>query len=147
MSCPHCGDTRTEVLKTVYRGRSMYRVRRCSFCKGRFSTQERPVSWNHLDRKWPGRSPSRKGWRKNRGSALRGTCEVLSSGMRITKESPKKKPLDGLMRPCSACSLNPKKTSWTRTGTAFEGGCTLSTSLRRARCCGRCGMRSSHVCC
>jgi len=81
MSCPHCGDTRTEVLKTVHRGRSMYRVRRCSFCKARFSTQERPVSWNHLNRKWPGRSPSRKGWKKHRGSALRGTCEVLSCGV------------------------------------------------------------------
>ncbi len=78
MPCPHCGDTRTEVLNTVRRGRSMYRVRRCSFCKSRFSTQERPVSWNHLNRKWPGRSPSRNGWKKHRAAALHGTCEVAS---------------------------------------------------------------------
>lgn len=81
MSCPHCGDTRTEVLKTIYRGRSMYRVRRCCFCKARFSTQERPVSWHHLNRKWPGPRPSRKGWRKLRTPALRGKCEVETCGV------------------------------------------------------------------
>ena len=78
MSCPRCGDARTEVLRTVYRGRNTYRVRRCSFCKSRFSTQERPVSWNHLNRKWPGPRPSRNGWKKNRAVALRGRCEVES---------------------------------------------------------------------
>ena len=81
MSCPHCGDARTEVLKAVFRGRSMYRVRRCSFCKVRFSTQERPVSWDHLNRKWPGLRPSRKGWKRHRTSALRGKCEVEFRGM------------------------------------------------------------------
>ena len=80
MSCPNCGDERTEVLKTFYRGRNTYRLRRCCFCKNRFSTQERPVSWNHLHRKWPGRMPSRKGWRRNRSAALRGNCEVESCG-------------------------------------------------------------------
>lgn len=66
MACPQCGDLRSEVLKTVHRGRSMYHVRRCSFCKARFSTQERPVSWNHMNRKWPGLRPSRKDWLRHR---------------------------------------------------------------------------------
>lgn len=35
MSCPNCGDERTEVLKTFYRGRNTYRLRRCCFCKNR----------------------------------------------------------------------------------------------------------------
>lgn len=78
MPCPLCGDDRTKVLATAYRGRSTYRVRRCSFCKARFSTQERPVSWGHLNRKWPGRRPPRNGWKKRRVAALRGTCEVQS---------------------------------------------------------------------
>jgi transcriptional regulator NrdR family protein len=39
MSCPDRGNARTGVLKTVYRGHSTYRLRRCSFCKARFSTQ------------------------------------------------------------------------------------------------------------
>ena len=81
MACPHCGDVRTQVTKRVYRGRSTYRVRRCSFCKKRFSTQERPVSWNHLNRKWPGRRPTRNGWKKHRVAALRGRCEVESCGL------------------------------------------------------------------
>lgn len=81
MPCPQCGDTRTEVLKTVCRGRSTYRQRRCSFCKARFSTQERPVSWNHMNRKWPGVRPSRNGWKKRRVSALRGKCEVEPCGI------------------------------------------------------------------
>ena len=80
MSCPQCGDGRTVVLRTVYRGRNTYRVRRCSFCKARFSTQERPVSWNHLNRKWPGPRPSRNGWKKHRTAALRDRCEVESCG-------------------------------------------------------------------
>ena len=29
MRCPYCGDRRTEVLKTVYRGHNSYRHRRC----------------------------------------------------------------------------------------------------------------------
>jgi len=80
MSCPFCGDARTEVVKTVYRGRSTYRVRRCAFCRARFSTKEHPVSWKHLHRKWPGPQASRKGWRKNRTAALKGCCEVPSCG-------------------------------------------------------------------
>lgn len=78
MSCPHCGDPRTEVLETIHRGRSMYRVRRCCFCKKRFSTQERSISWRHLNRKWPGSGPSRNGWKKHRVAALQGSCEVES---------------------------------------------------------------------
>ncbi len=81
MPCPHCGDKRTEVLKTVYRGRKTYRHRRCYFCKARFSTQERPVSWNHMNREWPGPRPSRKGWKNHRRSALRGNCEVELCGV------------------------------------------------------------------
>jgi len=46
MRCPYCGDRRTEVLKTVYRGHSSYRHRRCLYCGSRFSTQERPVRWS-----------------------------------------------------------------------------------------------------
>jgi len=80
MSCPNCGDERTEVLKTLYRGHNTYRLRRCCFCKRRFSTQERPVSWNHIHRKWPGRTPSRKGWRRNRSAAIHRDCEVESCG-------------------------------------------------------------------
>jgi len=80
MPCPQCGDTRSEVLKTFHRNRSTYRQRRCCFCKARFSTQERPVSGNHMSRKWPGTGPSRKGWKKRRLSALRGQCQVESCG-------------------------------------------------------------------
>ncbi len=85
MPCPQCGDTRTEVLKTLFRGRSTYRHRRCYFCKIRFSTQERPVSWNHTNRKWPGSRPSRKGWKRHRISALRGKCEVESCSKDFTQ--------------------------------------------------------------
>jgi DNA-directed RNA polymerase subunit RPC12/RpoP len=81
MRCPYCGDRRTEVLKTVYRGHNSYRHRRCVYCGSRFSTQERPVRWSRVDRKWPGPRPSRKGWRKCRTSALRGKCEVESCGV------------------------------------------------------------------
>jgi len=81
MPCPQCGDTRTKVERTFCRGRSTYRQRRCCFCKSRFSTQEKPVSRNHLNRKWPGPRPSRKGWKKHRVSALRGKCEVECCGI------------------------------------------------------------------
>lgn len=80
MHCPYCGDVRTEVVTTFHRGRSMYQSRRCCFCKKRFSTQERPVSWNQVHRKWPGSALSRKEWRKHRRAALRGQCEVESCG-------------------------------------------------------------------
>ena len=78
--CPYCGERRTEVLKTVYRGRSSYRHRRCVYCGARFSTQERPVRWTRVERKWPGPGPSRNGWKKHRTSALREKCEVESCG-------------------------------------------------------------------
>jgi hypothetical protein len=81
MRCPHCGDRRTEVLKTVYRGHNSYRHRRCSYCGARFSTQERPVRWSRVELKWPGPRPSRNGWKKHRVPALRGTCEVASCGV------------------------------------------------------------------
>ena len=76
MLCPHCGDRRTAVLETVYRGHSAYRRRQCLFCKARFSTREKQIPWDRVHRKWPGRCPSRKGWRSHRTSALRGNCEV-----------------------------------------------------------------------
>ena len=38
MRCPYCGNSRTEVLKTVYRGHNSYRHRRCAFCGSRFDT-------------------------------------------------------------------------------------------------------------
>ncbi len=81
MRCPYCGDRRTEVLKTVYRGHSSYRHRRCLYCGSRFSTQERPVRWSRVDRKWPGRPPLRKGWGGLRTPALRGKCEVETCGV------------------------------------------------------------------
>jgi hypothetical protein len=81
MRCPYCGDRRTEVLKTVYRGHNSYRHRRCIYRGSRFSTQEWPVRWSRVDRKWPGPRPSRKGWRKRRTSALGGKCEVQSCGV------------------------------------------------------------------
>lgn len=80
MSCPHCGGLKTEVLKAIHRERSMYRMRRCSFCRARFSPQERPVSWSHLNRKWPGPCPSRRGMEEHRTAALREPCEVESCG-------------------------------------------------------------------
>src|SRR5713226_6911464 len=81
MRCPYCGDRRTEVLKTVYRGHNSYRHRRCLYCGSRFSTQERPVRWSRVDRKWPGRPPLRKGWGSLRTPALRGKCEVETCGV------------------------------------------------------------------
>lgn len=85
MRCPYCGDSRTEVLKTVYRGHNSYRHRKCVWCGSRFSTQERPVCWNRVERKWPGPSPSRKGWRKERSSALQSNCEVLGCGIEFKR--------------------------------------------------------------
>jgi len=43
MLCPFCGDRRTEVLETVYRGHSTYRQPRRSFCKSHFSVRERQI--------------------------------------------------------------------------------------------------------
>ncbi|MCI0722469.1 MAG: HNH endonuclease [Acidobacteria bacterium] len=80
MRCPHCGEKRTAVLRTVYRGLSAYRHRRCLSCKIRFSTRERQVRWNQVDRKWPGRSPSRRQWRKLRVLGVRSKCENESCG-------------------------------------------------------------------
>jgi hypothetical protein len=76
MCCPYCGDKRTDVFKTMYRRSKTYRYRRCQFCKERFRTQERAVRWEGVDRKWPGQSPARRGWKSHRILALRGRCEV-----------------------------------------------------------------------
>ncbi len=81
MLCPYCGDKRTDVFKTVFRRSKTYRYRRCQFCNARFRTQEKAVRWEGVDRKWPGTSPSRKGWRRHRVSALRGNCEVELCGV------------------------------------------------------------------
>lgn len=78
MHCPYCGDERTDVFKTLFRRSKTYRYRRCRFCKARFRTQEKPVRWEGVDRRWPGTTPNRKGWRTHRTSALRGNCEVES---------------------------------------------------------------------
>ncbi len=89
MLCPYCGDRRTEVRKTVYRGHSTYRNRRCLYCKARFSTQEKQVRSDRVNRKWPGPLPSRKGWKRNRILALRGNCEVefCSTNFRLEGET------------------------------------------------------------
>ena len=49
MRCPYCGEKRTEVLKTVYRGHNSYRHRRCVYAgpasvpkKGQYAG----VAWN-----------------------------------------------------------------------------------------------------
>lgn len=76
MLCPFCGDRRTEVLATVYRSHSTYRDLRCLYCKASFSTREKQVPWHRVHRKWPGKRPSRKGWRGSRVPALCGNCEV-----------------------------------------------------------------------
>ena len=80
MHCPYCGGKRTDVFKTVFRRSRTYRYRRCQFCKARFRTQEKAVRWEGVDRKWPGTSPSRRGWRSHRVPGLRGQCEVESCG-------------------------------------------------------------------
>jgi HNH endonuclease len=85
MRCPYCGDVRTAVLKTVYRGHRAYRHRQCCFCKARFSTQERPVRWSRVERSWPGQHPSRKDWRRHRMPALCASCEVDSCGIDFKK--------------------------------------------------------------
>lgn len=76
MRCPYCKNNQTEVFKTLLRRSKTYRYRRCHFCKARFRTMEKPVRWERVDRKWPGTAPDRRGWRKNRLSALKGNCEV-----------------------------------------------------------------------
>jgi len=85
MRCPYCRNMRTEVLETIYRGHSAYRHRRCRFCGSRFSSQERPVRWERVDRKWPGRVPSRKQWRKHRIVGLREKCEIEACGADLTQ--------------------------------------------------------------
>jgi len=81
MRCPYCGVHQTEVLRTVSRRHKTYRYRKCLFCKAGFRTQEKPVRWEGVDRKWPGTPPARKRWRKHRISALRENCEVVSCGV------------------------------------------------------------------
>jgi hypothetical protein len=81
MRCPYCGESRTAVTKTVYRGRNAYRHRRCRSCAAQFSTQERPVRWNRVERKWPGRRPPRTDWRRHRMPALCANCEVPPCGI------------------------------------------------------------------
>src|SRR5690242_21242495 len=76
MFCPYCRSNRTEVFKTLFRRSKTYRYRRCQFCKARFRTMEKPVRWQGVDRKWPGTSPDRRGWKKNRIYGLKGNCEV-----------------------------------------------------------------------
>jgi len=78
MRCPYCRNSQTEVFKTLFRRSQTYRYRRCQFCKARFRTQEKPVRWEGVDRKWPGASPTRRGWKSHRLSALKGNCEVES---------------------------------------------------------------------
>ncbi len=85
MRCPHCGEKRTAVLRTVYRSHNVYRHRQCLSCKIRFSTQERQVRWDRVNRNWPGRSPSRIGWRRHRTLGLRRNCEVESCGKDLTQ--------------------------------------------------------------
>jgi hypothetical protein len=89
MLCPFCGDRRTEVLETIYRSHSTYRHRRCLYCKASFSTREKQVPWHRVHRKWPGKRPSRKGWRGSRIPALRGNCEVESCNVNFQLEDVK----------------------------------------------------------
>jgi hypothetical protein len=81
MCCPYCRCKQTEVFKTLFRGSKTYRYRRCDFCRARFRTEERPVRWQGVDRKWPGTSPKRKGWESRRVSALKENCEVPTCGI------------------------------------------------------------------
>ena len=81
MFCPYCHSERTEVFKTLFRRSKTYRYRRCQFCKARFRTEERPVRWQGVDRKWPGTSPNRSNWKSHRRTALKGNCEVFSCGV------------------------------------------------------------------
>ena len=81
MRCPYCGVQQTEVLRTVSRRLKTYRYRKCLSCKARFRTQEKPVRWEGVDRKWPGIPPARNRWKNHRISALRENCEVTSCGV------------------------------------------------------------------
>jgi 5-methylcytosine-specific restriction endonuclease McrA len=81
MLCPYCRNPQTEVFKALLHRSKTYRYRRCQFCKARFRTMEKPVRWQGVDLKWPGMSPDRNGWRKNRISALKGNCEVALCGV------------------------------------------------------------------
>ena len=85
MHCPYCKNSQTEVFRTKCLRSKTYRYRRCQFCKARFRTQEKPVRWEDVDRKWPGTAPNRKGWRTHRVSALCGKCEVESCGLDFRK--------------------------------------------------------------
>ena|SRR5438874_1485120 len=78
MRCPYCKNSQTEVFRIRNLRSKTYRYRRCQFCKARFRTQERPVRWEGVDRKWPGTAPNRRGWGNHRAPALRGNCEVES---------------------------------------------------------------------
>jgi hypothetical protein len=78
MRCPYCKNNQTEVFRIKSLRSKTYRYRRCQFCKARFRTQEKPVRWEGVDRKWPGTSPDRGGWSSHRAPALRGNCEVES---------------------------------------------------------------------
>lgn len=80
MRCPYCRNSQTEVFKTLFRRSETYRYRRCQFCKARFRTQEKPIRWEGVDRKWPGTAPTRRGWKSHRVSALHGKCEVELCG-------------------------------------------------------------------
>lgn len=81
MHCPYCKYQQTEVFKMLSHRSKTYRYRRCQSCKARFRTQEKPVRWEGVDRKWPGTSPDRRGWSNNRTPALRACCEVESCGV------------------------------------------------------------------
>jgi hypothetical protein len=80
MRCPYCKNSQTEVFRTKCLRSKTYRHRRCQFCKAKFRTQEKPVRWEGVDRRWPGTAPSRKSWGSHRVPALRGYCEVESCG-------------------------------------------------------------------
>jgi len=81
MLCPYCRNPQTEVFKTLFRRSRTYRYRRCQFCKARFRTEERAVRWQGVDRKWPGTTPNRRGWKSHRTAALKGNCEVQTCGV------------------------------------------------------------------
>ncbi len=54
--------------------------RRCLYSGSRFCTQERPVRWSRVERKWAGLRPLRRGWGSRRMQALREKCEVETCG-------------------------------------------------------------------
>jgi hypothetical protein len=81
MRCPYCKNSQTEVFRIRSLRSKTYRYRRCQFCKAKFRTQEKPVRWECVDRKWPGTAPNRRGWSSRRAPALRGSCEVESCGV------------------------------------------------------------------